>query len=87
MSDAAWKRRLTGLLALLGAGGLAPGLQACTACFGRSDSKLAEGLNMGIFALLGVILLVLVWISAFFIYLARRSSSAAEDQEAALPPT
>jgi hypothetical protein len=48
---------------------------ACSACFGASDSDMAKGMNMGIFALLGVVVMVLGGIAAFFIYLARRSHS------------
>lgn len=47
---------------------------ACATCFGKSDSKLAEGLNMGIFALLAMVLLVLGWLTGFFIYLSRRAA-------------
>jgi len=53
---------------------LTPGLQACATCFGRSDSALAEGMNLGILFLLGVILSVLTAFAAFIIYLARRSA-------------
>lgn len=52
--------------------------QACATCFGASDSKLAEGLNMGIFALLGCITLVMVWIGGFFLYLSRRAHAEAK---------
>lgn len=63
---------------------LAPAsMHACAACFGKSDSKLAEGLNMGIFALLGFVLLVMVWIAGFFAYLARRAAA----QDAAVEGT
>jgi len=48
---------------------------ACAACFGASDSALAKGMNMGIFALLGVIVLVLGGVASFFIFLARRAAS------------
>lgn len=48
---------------------------ACATCFGKSDSKLAEGMNWGIFTLLLVVLGVLGGISAFFIFIARRSAS------------
>lgn len=51
-----------------------PGLQACATCFGRSDSALAEGMNLGILSLLGVILTVLTGFAAFIVYLARRSA-------------
>ena len=47
---------------------------ACATCFGKSDSKLADGLNMGIFALLGMVMLVLGWLAGFFIYLSRRAA-------------
>jgi hypothetical protein len=47
---------------------------ACAACFGKSDSALARGMNMGIFSLLAVVVGVLGGVAGFFIYLARRSS-------------
>ena len=68
-------RRLTaGLIAwcLLA---MAPAVHACATCFGKSDSKLAEGMNWGIFTLLLVIMSVLGAISAFFIFIARRAAS------------
>jgi len=49
-------------------------LQACATCFGTSDSPLAKGMNWGIAVLLGVVFVVLALISAFFIFLARRSA-------------
>ena len=51
-----------------------PAVLACTACFGQSDSSMAKGMNMGIFALLLVIASVLCGIAGFFMYLAKRSS-------------
>ena len=48
---------------------------ACAACFGKSDSKLAEGMNAGIFALLGVICSVLVAIAGFFVFIIRRAAT------------
>ena len=50
-------------------------VMACAACFGASDSALAKGMNMGIFALLGVIVMVLGGIASFFVYLARRAGT------------
>ncbi len=47
---------------------------ACATCFGRSDSPLAEGMNMGILVLLGVILTVLAGFVVFFVFLARRAA-------------
>lgn len=51
-------------------------LEACATCFGRSDSALAQGLNMGILFLLGVLLVVLGGLVAFFVHLARRAAAA-----------
>jgi hypothetical protein len=48
--------------------------QACTACFGQSDSNLARGMNVGIFALLLVITSVLCAIAGFFVFVARRTA-------------
>lgn len=47
---------------------------ACAVCFGKSDSALAKGMNMGIFTLLGFIISVLAAISCFFVFIAVRSS-------------
>lgn len=52
---------------------------ACPVCFGQSDSPMAKGVNMGIFFLLGVVVCVLAAFAAFFIYLARRSRTFADD--------
>ena len=46
---------------------------ACAACFGQSDSRMAQGMNMGIFALLLVITCVLGGVASFFVYLGKRS--------------
>ncbi len=51
-----------------------PVAEACSVCFGKSDSKLAEGLNWGIFTLLGVVMLVLTTFGVFAYYLAKRAS-------------
>ena len=52
-----------------------PDASACAACFGASDSKLAEGMNAGIFALMGVIGSVLFAIAGFFWFIARRAAT------------
>lgn len=52
-----------------------PELVACAACFGQSDDPMAKGMNAGIFALLGVVTVVLGGFFAFMIFLARRASS------------
>ena len=55
---------------------------ACAACFGRSDSPMAKGMNMGIFTLLLVIMSVLLAISVFFFYILRRAAKMAACQSA-----
>jgi len=52
---------------------------ACPVCFGQSDSPMAQGVNMGIFVLLGVVGCVLAAFAAFMVYLARRSRTFADD--------
>jgi hypothetical protein len=52
---------------------------ACPVCFGQSDSPMAQGVNMGIFFLLGVVGCVLAAFAAFMVYLARRSRTFADD--------
>jgi hypothetical protein len=75
--------RLSVLVTLLA---LHPSVQACAVCFGKSDSAMAKGMNMGIFALLTCITGVLATLSTFFIFLAVRSSKhpQREAMEAAL---
>jgi len=47
---------------------------ACAACYGQSDSPMAQGMNWGIFSLLAVVVFVLSGVAGFFVYLARRAS-------------
>ena len=54
--------------------GAAPRLTACATCFGASDAAMAQGMNMGILALLLVIGGVLGGIAAFFAFLAIRQA-------------
>jgi heme/copper-type cytochrome/quinol oxidase subunit 2 len=62
---------------LLLAVALAPSpLFACATCFGQSDSPMAQGMNWGIFTLLGVIVTVLATIFGFFVYLIRKVAAA-----------
>jgi len=66
---------------LMGCAGLClsvvPGsLLACAACFGKSDSAMAKGMNWGIASLLVVVICVLGGIASFFIYIARKSAMA-----------
>ncbi len=52
-----------------------PAARACAACYGQSDSPIAQGMNWGILSLLGVVVLVLGGIAAFFVYLVRKSAA------------
>jgi hypothetical protein len=57
-------------------------LLGCTACYGASDSPLAQGMNWGILTLLGFITAVLGGVVLFFVHVARRAST----QDAAADP-
>jgi hypothetical protein len=61
--------------------GLPAGVEACSTCFGVSNSDLARGMNMGIFALLGVLAFFLSTLVAFFVFIGVRSSRVSEEQE------
>lgn len=73
-------RRLTHFgIAIVSAMLLSPATAwGCAACFGKSDSSLAQGMNMGILSLLVVIGTVLATFAGFFIFLARKSAQAAQ---------
>jgi succinate-acetate transporter protein len=64
-------RRLAWILTLGAAGTRALG---CAACFGRSDSPMAQGMNWGIFTLLVVVAVMLSLIASFFVFIVRRQS-------------
>lgn len=49
-------------------------VQACAACFGQDSGPLSQGMNWGIFSLLGVIVSVLISVAGFFVFLAKRAS-------------
>ena len=53
---------------------------ACPVCFGQSDAPMAQGVNMGVYFLLGVVVAVLAGFAAFFVYLARRARMFADDR-------
>jgi len=55
---------------------------ACPVCFGQNDSPLASAMNMGIFAMLGVVAAVLAAFATFFVHLMRRARLAAESDAA-----
>ena len=68
-------RKSIGLLTL--ALVFAPGAaQACTVCFGDSNSKLTQGMLAGVFVLLFCVLSVLGGFVALFIFLARKAAAA-----------
>lgn len=50
---------------------------ACSVCFGKSDSSLLKGMQMGVLALLAVVGVVLAGLAAFMIYLVKRSAMIA----------
>ena len=81
------KPRLTTLVALLVLAVLMSPQAgfACAACYGASDSPLAQGMNMGILFLLGVIGSVLLGITAFFIFVARNAARLAAAAPSQLP--
>ncbi|MGD0745562.1 MAG: hypothetical protein ABSA45_10440 [Verrucomicrobiota bacterium] len=62
---------------LVAAAALAPSpLFACAACYGKTDSALASGMNWGIFTLLGVVLTVLTCITLFFVHIVRKEEAS-----------
>src|SRR5690348_3479281 len=75
--------RLAGSLVLAGIAASPASVQACAACFGKSDDLMAQGMNMGIFALLIVIVSVLAGIAGVGVFFARRAARLA----AATAPT
>lgn len=75
-------KTLRTLILVAGLIGLAPArVLACAACYGTSDSPMAQGMNAGILFLLGVIGMVLCGAATFFVFLARRSSAVTKAQE------
>jgi hypothetical protein len=66
-------RRLRPLLAL-GVAAWPSSALACAVCSGKSSDAMAQGMNMGILALLVVIVSVLLGLASFFVFLARRAA-------------
>jgi hypothetical protein len=54
---------------------------ACPVCFGDNDSPLAKAMNLGIMAMLVVVVGVLGAFASFFVYLMRRQKLAASITE------
>jgi len=60
---------------------------ACAACYGKSDSALASGMNWGILTLLGVVLTVLTTIALFFVHIVRKEEAMSNPPPPANDPT
>ena len=71
-------RTLAGTLLVLGVMRTESAL-ACAACYGQSDSPLAQGMNWGIVSLLAVVGCVLSGVAAFFVHIGRKSIAANRD--------
>jgi len=56
---------------------------ACPVCFGANDSPMALAANMGIIAMLVVVIGVLAAFASFFIYLMRRAKAVARQSDSA----
>ena len=67
------KTKHIGYLTLFLIFGLKQNILACTACYGESDSPMAEGMNAGIFVLLIIIGGTLAAIAGFFLFIMRRT--------------
>ena len=80
-----WKIKLLLFGSALGLLRGADAVLACTACYGKSDSSLAQGMNWGIAALLAVVLTVLSGIVAFFVHVAKRTASVGAQPETPQP--
>lgn len=71
MNARTWKILLAVLLFAVAA---TPSALACATCYGASDSPLAQGMNWGIFTLLGFIGAVLFGIVVFFVHMVRNAA-------------
>lgn len=68
------KRALSWLILLTLHLASGPAALACAACFGKSDSALAHGMNAGILTLLAVIGTLLLCVASFFVFVVRRTA-------------
>ena len=69
-------KKLAGLLAVAAVMLTPSAAQACTVCFGDSNSKLTQGMLAGVFVLLFCVLSVLGGFVALFVFLARKAAAA-----------
>jgi len=56
-------------------------LNACTACFGKTDEALAQGMNAGIYVMLVFVAAAWVFFGSFFVFIARRSKRVNAETE------
>ena len=61
--------------------GAAEPAMACPVCFGQSDSPMAQGMNNGIFFLLGIIGTVQIGFVALFVSFRRRGKELQERKD------
>jgi len=73
----------TALIAIAFVIALSPPAFACPVCFGANDSPMATATNLGIMAMLVVVVGVLTAFASFFIYLMRRARLAAQQPDPA----
>ena len=75
--------RLRPAIVLASAAALAgiPALNACTACFGKTDEALAQGMNAGIYVMLVFVVAAWVLFGSFFVFIARRSQRVHADAD------
>jgi len=66
------------LAAVLAAATPSP-LFACAACYGKTDSPLATGMNYGVLTLLGILLSVLTVFAVCFVHIVRKSETMHRD--------
>lgn len=64
-----------------------PSLNACTACFGKTDEALAQGMNAGIYVMLIFVVAAWVLFGSFFVFIARRSQRVNAEAEAGESPS
>lgn len=74
---AAFQRKTKGLMAIAFVLAAPRAALACPVCFGQNDSPMAIAMNMGIIAMLAVVVGVLVAFASFFIHLMRRAKLVA----------
>jgi hypothetical protein len=59
---------------------------ACPVCFGQSDAPMAKAMNLGIWAMLGIVVAVLCGFATFIIHLIRRERLVAEQSARSAGP-